>query len=71
MSRFPVDRVGIVLDDGGGDASGVVRDVLAGIMRCSRNMKMDTRQFTVVGVEAYVRAGFLYLCAAARKLPEC
>ena len=27
VSRFPVDRVGIVLDDGGGDASGVVRDV--------------------------------------------
>ena len=28
VSPFPVDRVGIVLDDGGGDASGVVMGVV-------------------------------------------
>ncbi len=46
-------------------------DVLAGIMRCSRNMKIDTSQFTMVGDEAYVREGALYLCTAARKLRAC
>ena len=46
-------------------------DVLAGMIGCSRNMKIDASQFTMVGDEAYVREGALYLCTAARKLPAC
>ena len=46
-------------------------DVLAAMIGCSRNMKIGTSEFTVVGDEAYVREGALCLCTAARKLPAC
>ena len=45
-------------------------NVLSGKIGCSRNMKIRKWCSTVFDHEVHVRADFLYLCAAARKLPK-